>query len=218
MLTWPAMTVEAASRATERGGETRRHILEVAARLFAGKGYAGASFSDLIEASGLTKGAFYFHFPSKEALALAAFAHEQERWVEAVRGGADPDAPAVEQLAGMLRAACDFHQAEPSARCVGRLCLELGEDAALRPRLTPFLAVWEELVAAFLRKGQKEGDVRRDVDVEAVARLSVAAWIGMNELSWLMSGGRDLRRRAEEFHEFFTAAVRSTKKEVRRGG
>jgi len=57
--------------ATDRGGETRRRILDVAAEAFAERGYAGTSLSEVLKASGVTKGGFYFHFPSKEALALA---------------------------------------------------------------------------------------------------------------------------------------------------
>lgn len=199
---------EATVGTAERGDHTRRHILEVAATLFAEKGYAGASFADLVRASGLTKGAFYFHFPSKEALALAAFAQQQERWVEVVRRAADPSASAVDQLAAMLKAACDFCETDVSSRCVGRLCFELGEDPRLRPKLTPYLTTWEEVIASILRRGQEEGDIRRDFDVSAAARVSVAAWIGVNDVSWVVSDGADLRARAEEFLEILMAGVR----------
>jgi AcrR family transcriptional regulator len=49
-----------APAATDRGGETRRRILEVAAVAFADRGYAGTSLSDVLKASGVTKGGFYF--------------------------------------------------------------------------------------------------------------------------------------------------------------
>jgi AcrR family transcriptional regulator len=193
----------------ERGDQTRRHILDVAARLFAEKGYAGASFTDLVRASGLTKGAFYFHFPSKEALALAAFGDQQERWVEVGARVADPSMRAVDQLAAMLQAACDFCESEVAARCVSRLCFELGEDPRLRPTLTPYLSVWEELIASIVRRGQEEGDIRADVDAGAVARVSVAAWIGVNDVATVVSDGADLRARAEEFLQILMMGVRT---------
>lgn len=200
---------ETAAAPPERGDQTRRHILDVSARLFAEKGYAGASFSDLVTASGLTKGAFYFHFPSKEALALAAFADQQERWVDAVTRVAEPSPRAVDQLAAMLQAACDFCETEVAARCVSRLCFELGEDPRLRPTLTPYLSVWEELIASIVRRGQEEGDIRGDVDAGAVARVSVAAWIGVNDVATVVSDGADLRARAEEFLEILMMGVRT---------
>lgn len=193
----------------DRGDQTRRHILDVAARLFAEKGYAGASFSDLVAESGLTKGAFYFHFPSKEALALATFADQQERWVDVVSALADPAMKAVDQLEAMLRAACDFCEAEVAARCVSRLCFELGEDPRLRPTLTPYLTIWEELIASIVGRGQEEGDIRSDIDAGAVARVSVAAWIGVTDVAHVVSEGADLRARAEEFMKILMLGVRT---------
>jgi AcrR family transcriptional regulator len=210
-------TREAGVPAVDRGEHTRRHILDVAAVLFAEKGYEGTSFSDLMEASGLTKGAIYFHFPSKEALALAAFGDQQERWVEVVSGAAGPSMSAVDQLQAMLGAACDFSETEASARCVSRLCFELGEDLRLRPALIPYLSVWEELIASIVRRGQQEGDIRGDVDAHAVGRVSLAAWIGVNDVSWVVSDGTDLRARAEEFLRILMSGVRVVAKRRREG-
>jgi AcrR family transcriptional regulator len=157
----------------------------------------------------LTKGAFYFHFPSKEALALATFADQQERWVHVVSRVAEPSMKAVDQLAAMLKAACDFCETEVSARCVSRLCFELGEDPRLRPTLTPYLSIWEELIASIVHRGQEEGDIRDDVEAGKVARVSVAAWIGVNDVATVVSDGADLRARAEEFLEILMLGVRT---------
>ena len=45
-----------APTATDRGTETRRRILEVAAEAFAERGYAGTSLNDVLKASRVTKG------------------------------------------------------------------------------------------------------------------------------------------------------------------
>ena len=55
-----------------RRAETRERIRKAAARLFRKKGYAGTGVDAVMEASGLTAGAFYAHFPSKEVLLAAA--------------------------------------------------------------------------------------------------------------------------------------------------
>ena len=89
---------------TDRGGETRRRILEVAAEAFADRGYAGTSLSDVLKASGVTKGGFYFHFPSKEALALAALRHKQEQWAGAVMAAVLQRPRAIDQLDAMVEA------------------------------------------------------------------------------------------------------------------
>ena len=50
---------------------TRRAILAAAAEEFDSTGYAGTTLNAVLRRSGITKGAFYFHFPSKEAVAEA---------------------------------------------------------------------------------------------------------------------------------------------------
>ena len=54
-----------------RSVETRSVIIRAAADVFAAYGYGGTSMADICQAAGMTKGALYFHFASKEALALA---------------------------------------------------------------------------------------------------------------------------------------------------
>src|SRR2546423_2723801 len=56
-----------------KGEVTRRLILERAAPVFNQRGYAGASMSELVEATGIEKGGIYNHFGSKEDLAAEAF-------------------------------------------------------------------------------------------------------------------------------------------------
>lgn len=51
--------------------EKRTAIVDAAARLFAAKGFAGASLSDLAEACGMSKSLFYHYYPSKEAILYA---------------------------------------------------------------------------------------------------------------------------------------------------
>ncbi|HYH28476.1 MAG TPA: ScbR family autoregulator-binding transcription factor [Actinomycetota bacterium] len=187
-----------ATRAPERdrADETRRRILDEAARVFAERGYHGASISDVLEATGLTKGALYFHFPSKEALALAAFADVQERWVSSVLAATDRRSSAMDQLRAMLEAAIAFAETQPAAGCTNRLATELSQDSFLRPRLAPFITRWEEMIEMLVRQGQQEGNLRSDVDPRSAARLAVAAFVGSEHTSWVTSGGEDLRDRA----------------------
>src|SRR6266540_4787542 len=94
-------------RATERGSATRQHILAVATEEFLSHGYAGSSLSDLIRAAGITKGAFYHHFPSKEALAVEVVrARQAEETAMVVQASAGHDR-AVDQLRAAVQAASD---------------------------------------------------------------------------------------------------------------
>ena len=53
----------------ERAVRTRRAVLEAAAAVFAERGYAAATIGEILSRAGVTKGALYFHFDSKAALA-----------------------------------------------------------------------------------------------------------------------------------------------------
>jgi TetR/AcrR family transcriptional regulator, transcriptional repressor for nem operon len=52
-------------------GEARARLIEAARNLVRRKGFAATSVDDLCAAAGVTKGAFFHHFPSKEALGVA---------------------------------------------------------------------------------------------------------------------------------------------------
>ncbi|NIG54425.1 TetR/AcrR family transcriptional regulator [Chitinophaga sp. Cy-1792] len=59
----------------KKSEKTRNYIIEQTADIFNKKGYAGTSLSDITEATGLTKGAFYGNFADKEEVAVAVFEH-----------------------------------------------------------------------------------------------------------------------------------------------
>ncbi|HET6812762.1 MAG TPA: TetR/AcrR family transcriptional regulator [Actinomycetota bacterium] len=200
-----------APTATDRGGETRRRILEVAAEAFADRGYAGTSLSDVLKASGVTKGGFYFHFPSKEALALAALRHKQEQWTSAVMAAVLRHPRAVDQLDAMVEALCDLHEQDRACRAISRLCTELGDGhPELRPQLSTQLTTWMDMVAAVVRRGQDEGDIRPEVEPAVAAEIAVESFIGLETVAEMLTGRADLRRRARDFLALWFAAIRRT--------
>src|SRR6266571_5170059 len=155
---------EAVPAATEKGEATRRNLLEVAAAAFAEKGYAGTSLNDVIKGAGVTKGGFYFHFPSKEALALAVLRNKQEQWAGRVLSATMRSASAIDQMNAMVDALIDLHEQDPSAQAIGRICEELAEDPAMVPLLSPQFEVWVEMTASLFSRGQQEGVIRTDLD------------------------------------------------------
>ncbi len=51
----------------EKGERRRQELLKIAYRLFSEKGYNNTSIEEIIEAAGIAKGTYYYHFPSKQA-------------------------------------------------------------------------------------------------------------------------------------------------------
>lgn len=77
----------------ERGQATRAHLIEVATRLFATRGYDDTSIEAVLAETGVSRGSLYHHFPGKEALFLAVLEAEGARlgtqMVAAIEGATD---------------------------------------------------------------------------------------------------------------------------------
>jgi AcrR family transcriptional regulator len=192
---------EPVSPATEpkqkRARETRRRILEAAANVFARDGYDGCSLNDLIRETGVTKGAFYFHFASKLDVALATFRFKQEQVLERAQAeiGDQPDAAA--ELAAMVRARARIYREDPSARAVLRLGAELGTTAGSGSEFAQFQELTIEALARVVRRGQREGLFRQDLDPREAGEVILGALIGADRLSRLLTGGSDAEHRGE---------------------
>jgi AcrR family transcriptional regulator len=195
--------------ATDKGDQTRRHIVAVAAQAFADRGYAGTSLNDVIKATGLTKGGFYFHFTSKEQLALEVLHFKQQDWISRVLATALLHPRAVDQLAAMAIGIAELHETDPAAGAISRLSMELCQDPALEPVCSQHLRAWVELTASVLRRAQTEGDLRTDVDVDAIADMTVAAFIGLERVSDMHSIGPSLRQRTEQLLAVLMMALKT---------
>jgi AcrR family transcriptional regulator len=181
----------------DRARRTRERILETAAAAFARDGYEGTSLNALIRASGLTKGAFYFHFASKEELALAAFRRKQEQMVERAKAMVADTADAAEELRAMVRTRARLYAEDPSLRCILRLGSELGAAAAPGSEFARFQELTIEMFADVVRRGQREGSIRSDLDARAVGETILGSLIGADRMSRLLAGGADLEERGD---------------------
>lgn len=63
-----------------RPNDTRNHILLTAQHLFAHSGYAATGVAEICQAAGVSKGAFYYHFPSKQDVFLELL----NRWLAGI--------------------------------------------------------------------------------------------------------------------------------------
>src|SRR6266542_4739309 len=197
----PESAAARTARATERGAATRQHILAVASEEFLAHGYAGTSLSDLIRAAGITKGAFYHHFPAKEALAVEVVrARQAEETAQVVRASASHDR-AVDQLRAAVQAASDLKdQDQGQATSLQRLCAELCEDPELAPQIAKICDTWIDTAAGLLTRAQLQGDIRADVDAYQAAEVLVATFLGA-EQQCVMTASHD------DFHADFRARM-----------
>ncbi|MBW8801731.1 MAG: TetR/AcrR family transcriptional regulator [Streptomyces sp.] len=82
----------------EHKSETRRRIIETAGRRFKQDGIDGSGVSTLMKDAGLTNGAFYAHFASKDDLVTTAIADQLTAQAENVVAAAEPGRAGLEQI------------------------------------------------------------------------------------------------------------------------
>jgi AcrR family transcriptional regulator len=175
--------------ATAKGEATRAFLLQTAARVFAERGYTGTSLTDLIAASGLTKGAFYFYFQSKSALALAVLRDQQDRWLVRVRDRVLSSGTAIEQFRALTPSMLELLGAEPGAWSVTRLTKDMASDPATADEVSQRMARWVEFVADIVRRGQADGDLRSGLDPHHAAVVLVSAFDGLKSLTDVLDPG-----------------------------
>lgn len=184
-----------------RAQRTRAQILESASTAFAAHGYDGVSLNQVIRDSGLTKGAFYFHFPSRDELALAAFRHKQEQLVARIGERVDADAPPLERLKTILRERAALLEEDPSLFVVVRLGIELTTRHGAGGEHARFSDLPLALFEGLVREGQRRGEIRRDLEPRAAAETIFAAILGIDQVSLVMRDRLDVVERTERLLE-----------------
>jgi AcrR family transcriptional regulator len=186
---------------TRKGAATRAYLLQAAAEAFAERGYAETTISELIVRSGLTKGAFYFHFPSKEHLALAVIDEKQRQSIESIQAAIDGEHRAIDQLRQVALALVRLHRDDPSAFSVSRLSRDLARVPDVRDRIRDHMRAWVGMLAGLITRAQADGDLPGTIEAGDLAALLVAATDGLKDLGELIDApsraGRAFGRRMD---------------------
>jgi len=164
----------------------RQQILDAALACFSRRGYHATSMEDIVREAGLSVGAIYTYFPSKEelfrVLAEARFRHTRDRIQAMVRQG--------DTLATRLESAIEhfFDVLDEEIGPWSRLLLEVrgqhGVSEGLAEREQERCREMRGWLEGILLDGVMAGECRADVDVGAVADLLVALSDGI-VLNWV---------------------------------
>lgn len=161
----------------QRSEETNKRILNAAVRLFSTQGYNAASVDDICKKAGVSKGAFYHHFASKQALFLALL----DGWLKTIDRAieASQDKKAPETFLQMTKA---FPYIFESAGENLPMFLEFWLQASREKK------IWEASIAPYrryhkyftslIRKGVTEGSFA-DVNPDIASRMIVAMAMGL---------------------------------------
>ncbi len=181
----------------QRSEVTRSRLLAAALTCFSEQGYDATGVAQICQQAGVSKGAFYHHFASKQALFVALL----DQWLEALDG----------QAAGLRMPAATAPQ---SLQAMVALLQQVFRDAS--GRLPMFLEFWRQaardeliwqatmapfrryhaLLTGIVRAGIAEGSLR-PCDPDSVARAIVSMAVGMVLQSALDPAGSDWQQSAQ---------------------
>jgi AcrR family transcriptional regulator len=163
---------------------TRKLILWAAFQEFYRHGFRGGSLNRIVEATGVTKGALFHHFASKQELGYAVvdeviWPQFKATWIDPLGQSEDP----IEDIQRLM-----LHLAEKGSPggdlvqgCpVNNLAQEMSPlDEEFRQRLEKIYSAWRLAFTTALAAGIKAGKVRKDISPAKVAAFLVAALTGI---------------------------------------
>jgi AcrR family transcriptional regulator len=164
-----------------RSENTRLHLVRSAAELFDRNGFAGTTLADVSQAAGVTKGAFYFHFSSKDELGGAIQAEACAMLRTAVYRVAASRLPALQSVVDLTHELAGWLGDEPHVRASFRTARECGHRG--KPFLD-FYTDWQAAVDTLLREAHRRGELAPGVELENAVTLVLSVSAGLEMLWW----------------------------------
>ena len=174
------MTAAKSLRWERRPDRRPQELLDAALAVFAERGYRNTRIDDVAEAAGVTKGAVYHYFATKEELLLRAIEHYHDRAFgqidEVLR---DARGPASARIRLMMRKA--FGGADPTGQkmTLALILQSVRHDlpAAHQQWLRGGPIKGWRLLASLIEEGKRVGEFRADADAEVAARMAISGLI-----------------------------------------
>jgi TetR/AcrR family transcriptional repressor of nem operon len=168
------------------GHNTRQKLIETMLRLIWAAGYGAVSVEDICRAGGVRKGSFYYFFPSKAALAVAAFESEWVQCKEEMAGIFTADAPVIDRFMGFAEAV--LAEQREKFQELGYVCgcpfstigSELAtQDASIGKRIGDIFAGYIKFFEDALADGVMRGELPKEMDIIAKAQEIDAYLLGV---------------------------------------
>jgi AcrR family transcriptional regulator len=167
----------------EAQGQTRGELLRSAARVFADRGYAGASVEEIAEEAGYSHGAVYSNFTGKAELFLAvfeAYVAERVRELADTQAALPEDAPIESRARALADQWMDRLARDPDSFVLHmEFITRAGRDPELARRFGERSAAMREAVSHYISAYGEEGDVHLPIPAGELALTMRALGIGL---------------------------------------
>jgi AcrR family transcriptional regulator len=169
--------------------DTANRILIQAMRIFLEKGYHGTSIDDITQAAGLTKGALYWHFRSKEDLLKRIIGEFEKRFLDSlIQTVGEVQGNIVDKIEKYFRYNATFAYYNREL-CVSFTTLSgelVGAHHVIEPEIKRIYKKYQKFLSNLILQGKKEKIFKKEIDSELAALIIIAFHDGIL-LQWSMN-------------------------------
>ncbi|MBE9192968.1 TetR family transcriptional regulator C-terminal domain-containing protein [Gloeocapsopsis crepidinum LEGE 06123] len=161
---------------------TKLALLKTGARFLKEKGYNHTGIQEVLQATGVPKGSFYYYFKSKEDFGLEIVKHDACEHNQVLdKYLKDETLSPLTRLRQYFAAKCEeFASLQCREGCLlGNLGQELADqNERFRLRLEEIFAAWRDRYIDCLQQAQAVGEISPDLDVRILADFCLNSWEG----------------------------------------
>lgn len=161
--------------------QRRQQIIDAAFRCFSRKGFHQTTMREIYAEAGLSAGAIYHYFSSKEEIIKASFIFDYHRGLPLFQKAADDPDP----LPAIARLLDFFYAGLESAAALGadRVNIQGWAEALVNPQLLlplrESLQAFRDELGKLVRRGQAMGVINPDLDAGAVGEIILSSYFGL---------------------------------------
>ena len=189
--------------------ERQAEIVAAALKLARDISPVAITTSDIATAIGITQGAVFKHFPTKDAIWLAAMKSVRERLLLKLDEAARAETSAVRALETMFRAHVAFVIAHPGAPRIIFHELQQPADSLVKQEVRALLQAYRKLLLDQFKAGVKAGELPAGLDQDAAATLIVGIVQGLVMQSMLTGKPAAMKAQADGVFGIFLRGIRA---------
>lgn len=174
----------------DKAQQTKNHILETSSTIFNKKGYAGTSLSDIIENTGLSKGAIYGHFKNKDDLALAVLDYNLKLASTIIFSNVKDRSSSYDKLVGFARSYSLFYEIISNAGGCPVINAAVDYDDSngdARKKIKKFITIWQNSINTIVDEGIRKGELKSSPETKHFSNLFISLIEGSIMLSKIMN-------------------------------
>jgi AcrR family transcriptional regulator len=174
---------------------TRQFIIEKTAPIFNKKGFAGTSITDIVDATGLTKGSVYGNFENKDAVAAASFDYNCAQIASYIKSRFAQRDSAIDKLLVYPETHRDILKLPILEGGCPILNTSMEADDThpeLRSKAIDALRQWQRAIEKIINQGIESGEIKPETDARNFAAILISLTEGAIMQAKLTGAAKEL--------------------------